>query len=367
MARVPWIAAAWLVRITLACWSGGLTPEVCCNPPGSGNPNCFDGQYTYERCCGSYGGAPKASEAVSALKVEPSSVPSLRLLDGGYMPMSGIGLCCRPTAQGDAVRQGVLDYLLMGGRHLDDAMLYNNHREVGQGVREAISHGVPRSEIFLVTKIWPSNFGFEKTTAAVEQILEELGLDYVDLVLLHKAWDNHDLPCKDAKSCRQESWLALQRARANGKVKHLGVSNFGARQMQELMALGGAPVTANQIEYHPWIPKLHRETADWCHRNGIVVTAYGSMGSSGLASQMVSQDALKQIGAQFGKTAGQVLLRWAVQKNVTVIPGTSNPKHMAENLRTSSFLMPKWQPWTAFQKISECCISVMSLTKTLDI
>merc|ERR1719223_2281784 len=82
---------------------------------------------------------------------------------------------------------------------------------------------------------------------------------------------------------------------------------------------------------------MHHTTAEWCHKHGIAVTAYGSMGSTGMASQVLTQDVLKQIGGQYGKTAGQVLLRWAVQKNVSVIPGTSNPKHMAENLRLFDF------------------------------
>mmetsp|Transcript_87125 Transcript_87125/g.281342 ORF Transcript_87125/g.281342 Transcript_87125/m.281342 type:complete len:155 (+) Transcript_87125:822-1286(+) len=121
------------------------------------------------------------------------------------------------------------------------------------------------------------------------------------------------------------------------QIRHLGVSNFGERQISELLALGGAPVEANQIEYHPWVPELHLQTAEFCHRHGIVVTAYGSMGSAGSAAQMVTQDELQEMGRAHGKTGGQVLLRWAVQRNVSVIPGTSNPNHMSENLRIFDF------------------------------
>merc|ERR1712185_62464 len=97
-----------------------------------------------------------------------------------------------------------------------------------------------------------------------------------------------------------------------------GVSNFGPRQMQELIALGGAPVAVNQLELHPWVPAPHRATVEWCHAHGIAVTSYGSMGSKELASQMMQQEALQQIGELHGKTAGQVLLRWAIEKNVSV-------------------------------------------------
>merc|ERR1719198_2551746 len=131
-------------------------------------------------------------------------------------------------------------------------------------------------------------------------MLSQVGLEYVDLVLLHAAKVDHasQIPCQTPKACRQETWLALQRAQARGQIKHLGVSNFGPRQMQELMDLGGAPITANQFEYHPWVPQKHRETAEWCHQHGIAVTAYGSMGSAGLAQQMVSQEALQAVGSQ---------------------------------------------------------------------
>jgi len=255
------------------------------------------------------------------------------------MPMVGVGMCCRPTANGDAARQGVLDWLLLGGRHVDDASMYGNQREVGLGIRQAVDKGVPRSEIFLVTKIPPKRFGFEDTTRWFEESMAELGLEYVDLVLLHSAGvpGAEGKACKEPHACRQEAWLALDRFKKQGKIKHLGVSNFGKRQIEELLSLKVAPVEVNQLEYHPWVPELHRETAQYCHEQRIVVTAYGSMGSAGNAAQMMMQDGLKQIGALHGKTAGQVLLRWAVQRNVSVIPGTSNPKHQAENLQLFDF------------------------------
>ncbi|CAE8590653.1 unnamed protein product, partial [Polarella glacialis] len=113
--------------------------------------------------------------------IDAAVARELPLLGGGKMPMSGVGLCCRASAKGDAVRQGVLDFLLLGGRHLDSAQLYDNHREVGLGLRQAIEQGVPREEIF----IWPAEFGFEDASAWVPRMLGELGVDYVDLVLLH--------------------------------------------------------------------------------------------------------------------------------------------------------------------------------------
>lgn len=266
-----------------------------------------------------------------------AAVPAVSLLGGGgKMPMAGVGMCCRSTASGDAAKQCVVDFLLQGGRLVDTAQLYENHKEVGEGLRLAMQKGVPREEIFLTTKIWSDDFGWEKTMAWVPRMLSELGVEYVDLVLLHIAQaDGKD--CGTPKQCRQETWLALQRFQNQGKIRSLGVSNFGPRQMRELFDLGGTPVAVNQLEYHPWVPNIHRDTVNWCHRNGVAVTAYGSMGSGAYAAQITQQGALKQMGEWHGKTAGQILLRWAVQQNVSVIPGTSNPKHQAENLNIFDF------------------------------
>merc|ERR1712039_888136 len=103
----------------------------------------------------------------------------------------------------------------------------------------------------------------------------ELGIEYVDLVLLH--WAGTEC-ATTPRSCRQETWLALQRAQRAGYIRHLGVSNFGPRQMEELLALQGPPIAVNQLEYHPWVPMLHMKTVEWCHQRGIAVTAYASMG-----------------------------------------------------------------------------------------
>jgi len=330
--------ACSLFSVAIACWGGGMTAEICCDTRygPSGNEACWDAQFTFETCCGRLGPAAASAE-VESLKLDPATIPTLPLLGGGRMPVAGIGLCCRPSASGDAVRQAVLDFLMIGGRHLDDAQLYDNHYEVGKGLRQAIEMGVKREDVWLTTKLRPNDFGFEETAEWVPRMLKELGVEYVDLVLLHWAGTNDKAGCTKPKYCRQETWMALQRAHAKGLIRHLGVSNFGKRQIEELTALGGAPIEVNQLEYHPWAPQICFDTVEYCQEHGIVITAYGSMGSSRMAEQLLMQEALQQIGASKGKTAGQVMLRWAIQKGVTVIPGTSNPRHMAENLRIFDF------------------------------
>mmetsp|Transcript_27784 Transcript_27784/g.82939 ORF Transcript_27784/g.82939 Transcript_27784/m.82939 type:complete len:346 (+) Transcript_27784:76-1113(+) len=271
-------------------------------------------------------------------------VPSLPLLGGGSIPMSGLGLCCRPTAKGEAVRQSVFDFLMMGGRHLDGAHVYKNAKEVGQGIRDAMARGVPRKEIFYTTKVPATMYGFGYVAEAIPQMLKETDIGYFDLVLLHAPTSpklEETKRCQTPWRCRQETWLALERFKHSGLIKHLGVSNFSPERMEGLLALGGSPIAVNQIEYHPWVPELHHKTVEWCHQRGIVVTAFASLGSPnfrgqqrqlGTFSQGPFMEQLTAIAASHGKTWTQVLLRWAIQHNVSVIPGTGNPRHMAENL-----------------------------------
>lgn len=254
------------------------------------------------------------------------------------MPTSGLGMCCRMNSLGEDARRSVLWFLLMGGRHVDTAQEYNNHAEIGEAVRQAVQRGVPRSEIFVTTKLLPG--GYNRTMHWFPLELQSLGLEYVDLVLVHIP-GNDALPllfgCGNAKSCRDGTWHALSEFRRQGLTRNIGVSNFGPRQMREIMSLGGAPIAVNQLEYHPWVSWSHVEAVNFCHQHGIAVTAYCSLGGPETKSVLLRRERLQKIGAAHGKTAGQILLRWATQKNASVIPGTGNPKHMRENLDIYDF------------------------------
>jgi diketogulonate reductase-like aldo/keto reductase len=208
----------------------------------------------------------------------------LDLPGGGKLPQQGIGMCCRATATDDVlVYRTVLWYLLLGGRHIDGAHVYWNHAAIGRGIAEAIRRGVPREEIFVTTKIFPTHFGFESTKENVRNYLRELGLEYIDMVLLH--WPQNfpllSSPCqKEGKSrseCRRETWRALSDLREEGLIKNAGVSNFSLKHIKEFEGFG-APIANNQISFHPFEPDHVMETVKYCQSNGITVTAYSPLG-----------------------------------------------------------------------------------------
>jgi len=261
----------------------------------------------------------------------------LSLPDRGRMPANGLGLCCRASAYDfETVRRSVLWYLLIGGRHLDTADLYLNHRAVGAGIAEAIARGVPRSEIFLTTKVVPSDMNGKVVEEAVPRYLEELGVKYLDLVLIHMPSNPLKLKgaCKGTwKECRADVWKSLSKLKGQGIVRNIGVSNFVPRQMAELTALGTAPIAVNQFQYNPWTPEHSEETFKYCHAQKIVVTAWASLqGTMMQSAAAFTVETLQEISKAKKVPPAQLLLRWALQKNATVIPGTGNPKHMRENL-----------------------------------
>jgi diketogulonate reductase-like aldo/keto reductase len=290
-------------------------------------------------------GTPKVPDD---MKPEPRPANEMFLtLPGNFtMPQNGLGMCCRVSAYDDVlVRRTVLWYLLQGGRLIDGAQLYLNHRAIGQGIRDAIERGVPREEIFVTTKIPPSRFGYNTTIATIPTYLEELGLEYLDLVLMHAP---KALPivqtneCKkyriSNKECRETTWKALSELREQGIMRNIGVSNFAIGQMEEIEELDGvAPIAVQQMNYNPWIPDHWAEVFEYCQKKGIAVTAYGSLGGTMQHSEAATADTLNHLASKYNRSVVQILLRWALQSNAAVIPGTGNPKHMKENLATYSF------------------------------
>lgn len=271
-----------------------------------------------------------------------------RSLPGGYkMPSNGLGMCCRYSAYDDVlVRRTVLWYLLLGGRHIDGAHLYLNHKAIGQGIRDAIARGIRREEIFLTTKIFPSHYGYNSTLATVPNFLEELGLDYIDMILMHAPGmplvrNDCTKSSLSGKKCRQETWRALSELREQGFMRNIGVSNFVVDHIKEIEEVGLAPIADNQFQWNVFSPPTIQDTFEYCVNNKIVVTAHSSLGGSLQHAQAETVETLRQIAEKYDKSVSQIMLRWSMQKGAVVIPGTGNPEHMKENLDAYSIKLSK--------------------------
>jgi len=278
----------------------------------------------------------------------PQSRPETELfleLPGGHrMPMNGLGMCCRPSAYDDVlVYRTVLWYLLLGGRHIDGAHLYLNHKAIGRGIQEAIRRGVDRNEIFVTTKIFPTQFGYQSTLDNILTYLQDLGLEYVDLVLLHfPSAPASFLSSSDCKQdgpslCRRQTWKALSELRLQGKIRNAGVSNFAKKHLLdlkgvELEGVASVPVANNQIQFNPFEPEHVMETVEYCMQHNITITAYSPLGGLMDRDKAFANELLSKISVQYQKTTSQVMLRWAIQRGFAVIPGTGNPNHQQENL-----------------------------------
>lgn len=270
-------------------------------------------------------------------------------LPGNYtMPQNGLGLCCRPTAYDDVlVRRTVAWFLLQGGRLLDTADLYLNHEGVGHGISDAVAKGVPREEIFLTTKIYPTHYGYNKTLEAVPRYLKELNVDYIDLVLMHapvRLLGGFGDGCKGLTTirCRQDTWRALSVLRNKGLVRNVGVSNLAVHHLQQLEELieseaDIAPIANNQIGFNPWSPQAWVDSFEYCQKKNISVTCYNSLGGLFQKAEANTAEVLQGIAKKHNRSIAQIMLRWALHMNAGVIPGTGNPKHMRENLSIYEF------------------------------
>ncbi|USQ96357.1 aldo/keto reductase [Caulobacter sp. RL271] len=211
--------------------------------------------------------------------------------------------------------------LEVGYRHIDTAQIYGNEREVGRAIKAS---GIKRDEIFLTTKVWIDKFADGDLQRSTEKSLERLGVDHVDLLLLH--WPKPEVPLV-------ETLKALNEVRSRGWTRAIGVSNFPAAQLEEAAKLSEAPIATDQVEYHPYLSlKTLKAKAEAL---GVSITAW-----SPLAQGKVGQDlTLIEIGRAHGKTPGQVTLRWLIQQGVIAIPRTSNPKRVEENFDILDFAL----------------------------
>ena len=253
---------------------------------------------------------------------EVPPVPYLTLNDGLLMPQFGIGTYQQTNEQ---AHNGVLTALRMGYRHIDTAHAYQDERGVGQAIKES---GIPRNEIWLTSKIWPSEYGEGKTLEAIDKMLERLQVDYIDLLYVHQ-------PMGDFVG----AWKDMEKAVKAGKVRSLGVSNFDANDevFDRIMAAAEIKPVALQIECHPYAQrKAIREKAA---KYGIQVECWFPLGGSMSQGALFKDPVIMAIAEAHHKTPAQVILRWHLQEGFSVIPGSKTPAHIAENIDILDFAL----------------------------
>src|SRR6266536_5522443 len=255
------------------------------------------------------------------------SMETKTLNNGVEMPALGLGVFQTPP---DETRDAARSALESGYRLIDTAAAYGNERQVGDAVRES---GISRSDIFLETKIWISDYGYDETLHGFEKSARKLGVDQIDLLILHQA-----LPSEFAKTL--EAYRALETLLADGKVRAVGVSNFMVDHLSRL--LDGATVVpaVNQIEVHPYFAQ--QEVQDFGAEHGILTQAWSPIGGitfyrDGSHGSTLANPAIGDIAKAHGKSPAQVMLRWGLQHGRSVIPKSTKPNRIAENINVFDF------------------------------
>jgi diketogulonate reductase-like aldo/keto reductase len=243
---------------------------------------------------------------------------TLPLLTGARIPVVGLGVWQSP--RGATTRDAVSTALRDGYRHVDTARIYGNEADVGAGLRAS---GVPRADVFVTTKLWNEDQGYDAALRAFDASLKRLELDYVDLYLLH--WP--------VAGKRLDSWRALERLHAEGRAKAIGVSNYLRPHLEELLAHAKVVPAVNQIELSPFLQR--REAVDLCKAKGIVVEAYSPL----THGQRLDHPAVVAEARRVGRTAAQVLLRWGVQKGLVVLPKSTREARIRENAAIFDFAL----------------------------
>lgn len=231
------------------------------------------------------------------------------LSNGVSMPWFGLGVW-KMKDDGEAEKT-VKAAIEAGYRAVDTAAVYENEAGVGAGIRAS---GVPREQIFVTTKVWNSNQGYETALAAFDESLNRLGMDYVDLLLIH--WP--------VKGKYKDTWRALEKIYRDGKAKAIGVSNFQIHHLEDVMASAEIMPMVNQVEYHPLLTQ--EPLLAFCKANKIQLTAWSPLMQGNLDIPV-----LAEIGAKHGKSPAQVVLRWDLQNGVVTIPKTTTPSRLVEN------------------------------------
>lgn len=251
---------------------------------------------------------------------------TLKLNNGVAMPRFGLGVY--ETGRGKRTENAVAWALEAGYRQIDTAALYGNEADVGRALQRAIAEGrLQREDVFVTTKLWNSDHGYDRALKAFEHSMGELGLEQLDLYLIH--WP--------VKGGRRESWRALEKLLADGRVRAIGVSNYTRRHLDELLGHAKTAPAVNQIELHPF--GQQRDTVACCREHGIAVTAYSPL----TKGYKLDDPGLRAVCKQVGRSPAQVLIRWSLQRDFVVIPKSADRARIAENAKVFDFALSQAQ------------------------
>lgn len=247
------------------------------------------------------------------------TVPQIELNDGNTIPQLGFGVF---KVDPDEAERVVTDALEVGYRHIDTAALYGNEVGVGRAIAQS---GIPRDELFITTKLWNSDQGTQSAIDAMDLSLEKLGLDHVDLYLIH--WPRPDL------DRYVETWLAMEQMREKGKTRSIGVSNFHRPHLERVIAETNTVPAVNQLELHPAFAQ--RELRAFGEQHGIHTEAWGPLGQG--KYDLFGEQAVQDAASAHGVTPAQVVIRWHLQNGIIVFPKTMSKERMATNFDVFGF------------------------------
>ena len=241
----------------------------------------------------------------------------ITLNDGNKIPQFGLGVFQIPGDE--KTKEACLEAFKLGYRHIDTAHAYQNERGVGQAVKES---GIPREEIWITSKLWPSEYGEGKTAKAIDKMLERLQTDYIDLLLLHQQFGDY-----------LGAWKDMEKAVAESKVKSIGLSNFESERLEEVLAAATIKPSVLQVECHPYYQQndLKKRIAPF----NTVIESWYPLGHGDAA--LIEEAVFTKLAEKYGKTNAQIILRWHIQEGIIVFPKSSNPVHIKENIDIFDF------------------------------
>lgn len=249
---------------------------------------------------------------------------SIQLNNGTEIPSIGFGTWQIPD--GDEAYQAVREALDAGYTHIDTAAIYGNEKSIGKAIKDS---GIDRHSLFVTTKLWNTERGYDKTIAAFEKSLNDLQMNYVDLYLIH--WPANETQFEHWAKINADTWRAFEDLYEKGKVKAIGVSNFPKDYLEKLLETAKVVPAVNQIEFHPGY--LQKDTVALCQSNGILVEAWSPLGSG----RILQDETLLELAKEKNTSVGQICIKFALSQGILPLPKSTNPDNIKRNLVIDSF------------------------------